>query len=135
MKQGDLMNKLSYHLILVNSSLSVLIDQVNQMCKCAESTVMDVSVNRDPPSALGCNKQKASFAEASAGRPKHETSIQNSVYEKIIRTRKDITFVQIQKKTGFNRKQIANAIYKLKKRNMIEAKRRGVYITSGRSIK
>ncbi len=133
------MNKLSYHLILVNSSLRVLADQIEQLCECIEGQVD----SNPPPVQLGDQiiyKRHSIFLgdenlkkinKIIKGR--NMQSIQNSVYEKIKRSRKGIAFVQIQKRTGFNKKQIANAIYKLKKRNMIVNKKRGIYITSGRS--
>ncbi len=116
------MNKLSYHLILVNSSLRVLTDQVDQLRECIE-------MHNTKPLLLPVQNKKR------MDKPKlKKQSIQNSIYEKIKQSHKSISFVQIQEKTGFNRIQIANAIYKLKKRNMITAKKRGLYIASSRSI-
>ncbi len=109
------LNKLSYHLILIQSSLRLLTDHIDQLNKIIEE---------DKTKALLIPVQNYK----SAGNPIPETSIINSVYENIKRSRKGIAFMQIQKKTGFRRKQIANAVYKLKKGDMIIAKRRGVYV-------
>ncbi len=136
------MNKLSYHLILVNSSLRVLNDQIDQLCDCIERQIegtphpalqgngQNIKVINKPQ----LNKQSA-FDETSSGNQKFYEKIQNEkksimdlVYESIKRSRKGIVFVKIQEKTGLNRKQIANAIYKLKCRNIIETKSRGIYI-------
>jgi Fic family protein len=106
-------------------------DQIEKLCECIEQQVDGV-----PSPVLGCDPQQSSFAKASADKPssfaeatlrRPEQSIINSVYESIKRPRKGIAFVQIQKKTGFNRRQVANAIYKLKERGMITALKRGVY--------
>ncbi len=138
------MNKLSYHLILVNSSLRVLIDQIEQLHKCIESSFTEASQrsnyllttsktskkrefkSSNPHPVLRRSMQEASKAETTSRRPKK--SIIYAVYESIKRSRKGITTSQIQKKTGLNKRQIANAVYKLNKKDMIGAKKRGVYV-------
>ncbi len=129
------MNKISYHLILINSSLKLLADQVDKLCECIEQqingaqppvlphNIKNIKIKKEPQL-----NGKSLFAEASAVPPSvlrhnlqgiEKPSILDSVYESIKRSRKGIAFVQIQKKTGFNRRQVANAIYKLKEKDMI----------------
>ncbi len=60
-------------------------------------------------------------------KPRPKQSIIGLVYESIKRSRKGVAFVEIQKKTGFNRLQIANALYKLKKKGIIVNLKHGVY--------
>ncbi len=150
------MNKISYHLILVNSSLRVLIDQLEQLCQCIKQ-----QVDGNPTSERLRDRQLPSFATSTqrlnhplttpglsgkrenenmnkimtgCDRPGHEKSILDLVYGSIKRSPKGIAFVKIQKKTGLGRKQIANAVYKLKKRNLIKAKRRGIYVRNSTAL-
>ncbi len=126
------MNKISYHLILINSSLRILTDQIDQLSKCIEENKIKpsfakASKNSNPPpvtkttqrlnyplttSNFSKSREFGNMNRIITGRDKSKPSIQNTVYEKIKRSRKGIAFKQILKKTGFNRKQIANAIYK-----------------------
>jgi DNA replicative helicase MCM subunit Mcm2 (Cdc46/Mcm family) len=58
---------------------------------------------------------------------KHMTVI-DSVLEVIKRSRKGATIVNLKEKTGFDSRQLSNALYKLSKRGMIVSKTRGVYM-------
>ncbi|MCD4788028.1 MAG: hypothetical protein K8R09_07400 [Desulfobacterales bacterium] len=52
----------------------------------------------------------------------------DSVFEVIKRSRKGATIVNLKEKTGFDSRQLSNALYKLSKRGMIVSKTRGVYM-------
>ena len=58
---------------------------------------------------------------------KHMTVI-DSIFEVIKRSRKGATIVTLKEKTGFDSRQLSNALYKLSKRGMIVSKTRGVYM-------
>ncbi len=144
------MKSLSYHLILVHSSLCVLTEQVEQLCRCLEQlgagaadgegavyssrfSFTEALMNKKPSFDKATVRKPSSFTEAKSRRP--EKSIIKLVYESIQRNHKGIAFKQIQKRTGFSTKQIANAIYKLKKKGMIEVIKRGIYIPNDRNVK
>ena len=50
------------------------------------------------------------------------------VYDMIKRSRKGLSFSEIQLSTGFEDRKIRNIIYRLNKRGLIKRKSRGVYI-------
>ena len=52
----------------------------------------------------------------------------DSVFEVIKMSRKGATIVNLKEKTGFDSRQLSNALYKLSKRGMIVSKTRGVYM-------
>ena len=52
----------------------------------------------------------------------------DSVFEVIKRSRKGATNVILKEKTGFDSRQLSNALYKLSKRGKIVSKTRGVYM-------
>jgi predicted transcriptional regulator of viral defense system len=52
------------------------------------------------------------------------------VYKTIRRSRNGISIAQLKAKTALDDRQLSNALYKLTKKGMIEAKSRGVYVKS-----
>jgi hypothetical protein len=55
-------------------------------------------------------------------------SVIDTVNSLIARSRNGVTISVLKEKTGFNPRQLSNALYKLAKRNKIESKARGVYV-------
>ncbi len=59
--------------------------------------------------------------------PKGETMLDN-IFGMISRSRKGITVAQLKKRTGLEKRQVSNALYKLSNKGKIEAVSRGVYV-------
>ena len=55
----------------------------------------------------------------------------NQVYTIIAKSKKGATTTKIREKTGYNNKQIWNAINRLKTRKKIRSARRGIYVAIG----
>jgi len=70
-------------------------------------------------------KKKAPAKKAVGGK---NMTVIDSVFEVIKRSRKGATTVNLKEKTGFDSRQLSNALYKLSKRGKIESKTRGVYM-------
>jgi hypothetical protein len=68
-------------------------------------------------------------APARAARVRQDTVL-DSVYKTIRRSRNGITIAQLKGKTALDDRQLSNALYKLTKKGVIEAKSRGVYVKS-----
>ena len=68
-------------------------------------------------------------APARAARVRQDTVL-DSVYKTIRRSRNGITIAQLKSKTALDDRQLSNALYKLTKKGVIEAKSRGVYVKS-----
>ncbi len=57
-----------------------------------------------------------------------QTTVLETVFNAIKRTKKGITIPKIKEKTGLESKQLSNALFKLTQKGLIETKSRGVYI-------
>ncbi len=55
------------------------------------------------------------------------SSVLATVYDVIKRSRKGVNIAKIKEKTGFEARQISNALYKLSKKGQIKSMARGVY--------
>ncbi|MBT4365266.1 MAG: hypothetical protein HOD17_12355 [Desulfobacteraceae bacterium] len=71
-------------------------------------------------------KKKAAPAKKKAGKAKE--SVIDKVFDVIKRSKKGIDNDGIKKKTGFDSRQVSNAIYKLTKKGDIKTAARGMYV-------
>ena len=71
--------------------------------------------------------QEKPSAEVSAEAESKPATVLDKVLDVIKRSRKGITLAKIMAKTGLNSRQVSNACYKLSKRELIQAKSRGLY--------
>ncbi|MDF1592574.1 MAG: hypothetical protein P1P89_13745 [Desulfobacterales bacterium] len=62
-----------------------------------------------------------------AKKPTAKTTVLDSVIAVIKRSKKGANIDTLRKKTGLGPRQLSNALYKLSKRGVIEAKARGIY--------
>ena len=60
--------------------------------------------------------------------PAKKAGVLDSVYGIITRSKKGVDVPTLRSKTGFESKQISNAIYKLSKRGQITTASRGIYV-------
>ncbi len=89
-------------------------------------TVPVRKVRRVKPSA-----KKAPRKAAGASKPKEKEPkpAADKVYETMNRIRGPVEIDRLTEKTGFNKKQVHNAIFKLKKQGRVENVSKGVYKT------
>ena len=59
-----------------------------------------------------------------------KTGVLDTVFGMISRSKKGVNIVTLKSKSGFDSKQISNALYKLSKRGQIKSASRGVYVKS-----
>jgi predicted Rossmann fold nucleotide-binding protein DprA/Smf involved in DNA uptake len=59
--------------------------------------------------------------------PTKQLTVQDAVFDTIKRTKKGVTVAQLKEKLDLNAKQLSNTLYKLSKKDKIEAKSRGLY--------
>ena len=80
------------------------------------------------------SKKKASAKKVVKTAPVKKTgagksmSVIDTVFEVVKRSRKGTTIATLKEKTGFDSRQLSNALYKLSKRDKIVSKTRGVYM-------
>lgn len=73
--------------------------------------------------------KRAAVTKTVAKKPHAKATVLNSVIAVIKRSKKGANIDTLRKKTGLGPRQLSNALYKLSKRGVIEAKSRGIYTT------
>jgi predicted Rossmann fold nucleotide-binding protein DprA/Smf involved in DNA uptake len=79
------------------------------------------------PKAKKAASKKARPAAAKKTSEDKGTTVLNSVYDVIKKSRKGISISQLKQKTDLNPRQLSNALYKLTKKGSIKSMSRGVY--------
>ena len=122
------MKKLQDLLKSISKSLVALSKQVEKISKQA-GRLQPAKPAKPAKKKAPAKKAKTSSSKNSkkAVGGKHMTVI-DSIFEVIKRSRKGATIVNLKEKTGFDSRQLSNALYKLSKRGMIVSKTRGVYM-------
>lgn len=80
-------------------------------------------VREKPPAG----KKPRKPSERSVAKRKEVVPASDRVYEAMSRINGPVEIDQLTKKTGFNKKQIHNALYKLKKKGKVETVSKGIY--------
>lgn len=122
------MKKLKEQLKSVSKSLDNIAKQIDKVTKQLGKA--------QPPKAAPAKKKKAAAKPKAAAKktvakkvaPEKKDTVLGSVFDTIKKTRKGISISELKAKTGFNPRQLSNALYKLSKRDMITTKSRGLYV-------
>ena len=113
------MKKLQDQLKSISKSLVTLSKQVEKISKQAGKL--------QPPKKKAPAKKVKTSPRKKTGSGK-SMSVIDSVFDVVKRSRKGTTIATLKEKTGFDSRQLSNALYKLSKRDMILSKTRGVYM-------
>ncbi len=113
------MKKLQNQLKSISKSLVALSKQVEKISKQA---------NKSQPSKTKAPVKKVKTLSTKKAVSEKVMTVIDSVFEVIKRSRKGATIVNLKEKTGFDSRQLSNALYKLSKRGVIVSKIRGVYM-------
>ena len=84
---------------------------------------------RKRKTAAAASKAKAAKKAPSKKKVETTTAV-NTVFNIISRSKKGVDTATIMEKTGYNRKKVANIIFKLSKQGKIKSLQRGVYVKS-----
>jgi predicted Rossmann fold nucleotide-binding protein DprA/Smf involved in DNA uptake len=117
------MKKVHDELSEVSKALSGLFKKVNKIAK----RVNKLGSTAGAKAKRG--RKPGPKAPLRAARVRQDTVL-DSVYKTIRRSRNGISIAQLKAKTALDDRQLSNALYKLTKKGMIEAKSRGVYVKS-----
>ena len=120
------MKKLKDQLKTISSSLSSLSKQVEKIIEQVEK-LQPKKAAVAPKKTVAKKKVAAKKAPAKKAPVKSPTVI-DSILNAIKKTKKGITIAQLKEKTEFNSKQLSNALYKLTKKEKIQATSRGLYV-------
>ena len=121
------MKKMKAQLKSISKSLVSLSKQVDRR---------SAQVDKMQPATKAAPKKKAAPARKAAA-PKRPagraagarpTTVLDSVFTVIKRSRKGVSIAELKTKTNLDSRQLSNALYKLTKKGMVTAKSRGLYI-------
>lgn len=130
------MEELKDQLQLISKSLVSLAKQVEAVSKYIEA---DKKAEVKAPSKPAAKKAKAPKKTKAKKAPAKKASVKaakvavdgssvlDTVYDVIKRSRKGASIAHLREKTGLEARQISNALYKLTKKGMVQTKTRGVY--------
>ena len=115
------MNKVQSQLKTVSKSLASLSKQVERLSKqVAKTQPAKKTAAGRKPSAKRSTAQGAASAKG--------TTVLDSVFSVIKRSKKGVTIAQLKDKTDLDARQLSNALYKLSKKGQVYAKSRGLYV-------
>ncbi len=116
------MKRIQTQLKTISKSLASLSKQVETITK---------QVDKLKPAKKGPAKRKKAVRKVAARRkaaPAKGQTVLDSVYSVIKRSKKGATIATLKTKTGLDSRQLSNALYKLSKKRMVQAKSRVLYI-------
>jgi len=116
------MKKLKDQLKSISKSLVTLSKQVEKISKQADK------LQPSKPSKKKAPAKKVKTSPIKKKVSKKKMTVIDAVLEVVKRSRKGATITTLKEKTGFDSRQLSNALYKLSKRGMIVSKTRGVYM-------
>ena len=120
------MNNLQDELKEVSKALSSL---SRQLKKLATQVRKLEQVKKAPPaSKTKTVAPKVPKKKAEKVMAEKTSTVLDSVYEVIRRSRNGASIATLKARTGLKPRQLSNALYKLSRRGKIEAKSRGVYV-------
>ena len=128
------MKKIKDQLKMIAKSLTGLSNQVQKISKQVDkSSPSKKSVEKKRATKKVSTKKKAVKAVAvkktAAKKSTSKATVLDSVIAVIKRSKKGANIDTLRIKTGLGPRQLSNALYKLSKRGVIEAKSRGLYTT------
>ena len=114
------MKNLQSELKIVSKSLASLSKKVEKLASSVKNPKTVKKAATKKPAA----KKAAVKRAASPG----GTTVLDTVFEAIKRSKKGVTVAQLKTKTQLNARQLSNALYKLSKKGMVKAPSRGLYL-------
>jgi len=126
------MKKLKDQLKTIAKSLTNLSGQVEKISKQVDklsSPKKAAAKSRVTKKASVKKKSEKGVAvkKTAAKKPASKTTVLDLVFTVIKRSKKGVNIDTLRKKTGLGPRQLSNSLYKLSKRDVIEAKSRGLY--------
>lgn len=115
------MNKVQNQLKTVSKSLASLSKQVEKLSK-------QVAKIQPAKKTAAARRPAAKKSKARRAVPAKGTTVLDSVFSVIKRSKKGVTIAQLKDKTDLDARQLSNALYKLSKKGQVYAKSRGLYV-------
>ena len=125
---------LSKTLVSLSKQVDKISKQVDKMKPAAKTPVKRKPVAAKKPATrrtrAAAPKRTATRTRAAATttRAARGSTVLDSVYNAIKRSKRGVSIAQLKTKTGLDPRQLSNALYKLSKKGTITAKSRGIYV-------
>lgn len=120
------MKKIKAQLKTLSKSLATLSKQVEKITNQVDK--LQAPKKAAPAKKTVAKKAAAKKVAAKKEAPAKPTTMLDTVFDAIKRTKKGITVTQLREKTKLDSRQLSNALYKLTKKGIIQTKSRGLYI-------
>ncbi len=139
------MKKVQKELLAVSNALGALVKRIEKMIEVMEAEEKKPAAKKKaapakkakasprkakPAKAKAAAKKKAApkSSPAAADQPADGSTMLDTIFGMISRSRNGITVERLKKRTGLEARQVSNALYKLTKKGKIETLSRGVYV-------
>ena len=117
------MKRIKNQLKTISKSLASLSKQVDKITKQVDKFQ---PAKKAAPAKPRKKARKAVVRKKAA--PAKGQTVLDQVYGVIKRSQKGATIATLKTKTGFDSRQLSNALYKLSKKGLVHAKSRGLYV-------
>jgi len=128
-KIQDQLQTIAKALNSISQQLEQITGQVDQLNSTKAAVPEVAPVKKAVAKKTG--RKPAARAKVAAAAKKDEgkgSTVLDTVFEVIKKSRKGVSIAKLRDKTGLEARQLSNALYKLSKRGKIEAVSRGLYV-------
>jgi predicted Rossmann fold nucleotide-binding protein DprA/Smf involved in DNA uptake len=119
---------LSKNLVSLSKQVDKISKQVDKMQPATKTTAKRKPAAKRTKAAAPKRVVKRTRVAATKPRAARGSTVLDSVFNTIKRSKRGVSIAQLKAKTGLNPRQLSNALYKLSKKGTIVAKTRGLYV-------
>ena len=123
-KVSDQLKAISKTLVSLSKQVDRLTKQVDKPQPAKKAAVKKAAVKKTAAKKAAPEKKAA----ARGRKPATESTVLDTVFDVIKRSRKGAAIATLKEKSGLDARQLSNALYKLSKKGIIKTVSRGVYV-------
>jgi predicted Rossmann fold nucleotide-binding protein DprA/Smf involved in DNA uptake len=123
-KVKDQLKAISKNLASLSKQVDRLTKQVDKPQPAKKRAVKKAAVKKTAVKKAAPKKKAAPRGR----KPATGSTVLDTVYDVIKRSRKGVTIATLKEKSGLDARQLSNALYKLSKKGIIKTVSRGVYV-------
>ena len=123
-KVKDQLKAISKNLVSLSKQVDRLTKQVDKLQPAKKAAKKKAAVKKAAVKKAAPKKKAA----ARGRKPAKGSTVLDTVYDVIKRSRKGVAIATLKEKSGLDARQLSNALYKLSKKGTIKTVSRGVYV-------
>ena len=128
-KVKDQLKAISKNLVSLSKQVDRLTKQVDKLQPAKKAAVKKAAVKKAKVKKAKVKKAAPKKKAVARGRkPAKGSTVLDTVYDVIKRSRKGVAIATLKEKSGLDARQLSNALYKLSKKGTIKTVSRGVYV-------